>query len=116
MTIESLHSGRRAPVDHHFVPVSTYSSPSRSMRVEMLVASLLATAGSVIEKHDRISPASSGSSHCALCSGVANIDSNSMLPVSGALQFIASGRDRDRAARQFGDRGVVEHRQAGPAL
>ena len=57
----------------------------------MFVASDDATAGSVIEKHERISPSSSGRSHCVTCSSVANIASSSMLPVSGAEQFIASG-------------------------
>ncbi len=65
--------------------------PSRVIVAEMLVASDEATAGSVIEKHERISPFSNGVSHCSTCSGVANIASSSMLPVSGAEQFIASG-------------------------
>ena len=42
-------------------------------------------------KHDRISPSSSGWSHCSFCSSVPNIVSTSMFPVSGAAQFIASG-------------------------
>jgi hypothetical protein len=37
----------------------------------MLVASDEATAGSVIRKAERISPASSGSSHFCLCASVA---------------------------------------------
>ena len=57
----------------------------------MLRASLEATAGSVIEKALRISPASSGSSHCLFCSGVPNMCSTSMFPVSGAAQLMASG-------------------------
>ena len=57
----------------------------------MLRASLDATAGSVIENALRISPASSGSSHCFFCSSVPNMCSTSMLPVSGAAQFTASG-------------------------
>ena len=57
----------------------------------MLRASLLATAGSVMEKPLRISPFSNGSSHCLLCSSVANRCRVSMLPVSGAAQLIASG-------------------------
>jgi hypothetical protein len=36
----------------------------------MLVASDDATAGSVIRKPERISPASSGSSHCFFCASV----------------------------------------------
>ena len=56
----------------------------------MLVASLEATSGSVIEKDERISPASSGSSHCCCCSGVPYCASTSMLPVSGAEQLKTS--------------------------
>jgi hypothetical protein len=40
------------------------------MRHSMLVASDEATAGSVIRNADRISPLSSGASHCPFCSGV----------------------------------------------
>ncbi len=56
----------------------------------MLVASLDATSGSVIENDERISPASSGSSHCRCCSGVPYCASTSMLPVSGAEQLKTS--------------------------
>mmetsp|Transcript_89875 Transcript_89875/g.257465 ORF Transcript_89875/g.257465 Transcript_89875/m.257465 type:complete len:280 (-) Transcript_89875:16-855(-) len=86
---KTLHSGRMAPEIHHLWPLTTYSSPSRSMRVEMFVASLLATPGSVMAKAERISPLSRGSSHCFFCSGVPNRSITSMLPVSGAEQFIA---------------------------
>ena len=61
------------------------------MRRAMLVASELATSGSVIAKHERISPSSSGRSHCSFCSSVPNMVSTSMLPVSGAAQLRASG-------------------------
>ncbi|CKR17830.1 Uncharacterised protein [Mycobacterium tuberculosis] len=57
----------------------------------MLRASLLATAGSVIEKALRILPSSSGRSHCARCCSVPNMCRISMLPVSGAAQLSASG-------------------------
>ncbi len=60
------------------------------MRSEMLVASLEATAGSVIANAERISPSSSGRSQMSCCSGVPNIVSTSMLPVSGAEQLHAS--------------------------
>ena len=53
----------------------------------MLVASLEATSGSVIEKAERISPASSGSSQRFFCSGVPYSESTSILPVSGAEQL-----------------------------
>ncbi len=60
------------------------------MRLEMLVASLDATHGSVIAKHERISPSRSGCSHCSCWSGVPNWARISMLPVSGAAQLVAS--------------------------
>jgi len=41
----------------------TSSSPSQEILVAMFVASEDATSGSVIAKHERISPSSSGSSH-----------------------------------------------------
>jgi hypothetical protein len=61
------------------------------MRSAMLVASELATSGSVMAKHDLISPSSRGRSHRSFWASVANMLSNSMLPVSGAEQLMASG-------------------------
>ena len=69
----------------------TYSSPSRTIRVSMLVASELATAGSVIANAERNSPFISGSSHSFFCSSVPTRWISSMLPVSGAAQLVASG-------------------------
>ena len=60
------------------------------MRLWMLVASELATHGSVIAKQERVLPSSSGSRNRSRWKGVANLASNSMLPVSGAEQFVAS--------------------------
>ena len=57
----------------------------------MFVASEEATSGSVIAKHERISPASSGFSQRSFCSGVPYRASTSMLPVSGAEQLNTSG-------------------------
>src|ERR1700756_4489773 len=57
----------------------------------MLVASDEATFGSVIAKHERISPASNGFSHRSFCSGVAYRVRTSILPVSGAEQLKTSG-------------------------
>ena len=91
ITISSRQRGSAAPEIHHLRPLMTYSSPSRSMRVSMLVASLLATRGSVIANAERISPASSGSSHSRCWASVPMRWSSSMLPVSGAWQLIASG-------------------------
>ena len=56
----------------------------------MFLASEDAMSGSVIAKAERISPASSGLSHCSFCSGVPIRSSTSMLPVSGAEQFSVS--------------------------
>ena len=64
----------------------------------MLVASELATAGSVIAKADLIWQSSSGCSHCSCCSGVPYIARISMLPVSGAEQLSASGPMIERLA------------------
>ena len=99
----------------------------------MFVASDEATSGSVIEKHDRISPSSSGCSHCSCCSGVPNMASSSMFPVSGAAQFIASGAiiglrpeisasgaysrlDRPGAERRVGQEQVPQPAVAGLLL
>src|SRR5690606_1956886 len=68
MTMAILEVVVMAPDDHHFLPLITYSSPSRRISQAMLVASEDATSGSVIEKQERISPASSGFSHCSCCS------------------------------------------------
>ena len=87
----AVQRGSSAPLVHHLRPVMTYSSPSRSIRVVMLVASEEATSGSVIANPERIVPASSGSSHSCCCAGVPIRCSSSMLPVSGAAQLIASG-------------------------
>lgn len=60
------------------------------MRDLTLVASELATSGSVIAKQDRISPRSRGSSQCFFCSALPYLPRTSMLPVSGAEQLQAS--------------------------
>src|SRR5580658_9987621 len=70
MKMATLHRGSPAPEDHHFRPLITYSSRSRTMLALTFVASDEATSGSVIEKHDRISPASNGLSHFSFCSAV----------------------------------------------
>mmetsp|Transcript_8688 Transcript_8688/g.29835 ORF Transcript_8688/g.29835 Transcript_8688/m.29835 type:complete len:275 (+) Transcript_8688:777-1601(+) len=80
-----------APVIHHFFPLTKTRSPSQDTVDATLVASLLATSGSVIAKHDRMSPSSSGRSHLLHCSGVPCLARTSMLPVSGAEQLKTSG-------------------------
>ena len=86
-----MQRGSAAPVMNHLRASITYSSPSRRIEPAMFVASLEATSGSVIAKHERISPSSSGTSQRSCCSGVPNIASTSMFPVSGAAQLSASG-------------------------
>ena len=54
----------------------------------MFLASDEARFGSVMPKQERISPFSNGSSHFSFCSSVPTRSSTSMLPVSGALQFM----------------------------
>ena len=55
-----LHLGSPAPDVHHFSPLITYSSPSKTAVACMLVASEEATPGSVIPNADLISPSRSG--------------------------------------------------------
>ena len=60
MVMKTWQRGSPAPEIHHLWPLITYSSPWRSMRVQMLVASEEATSGSVMAKAERILPYSSG--------------------------------------------------------
>ena len=90
MKIIILHLGSPAPEVHHFSPLMTYSSPSSTIELEMLVASEEATFGSVIPKADLISPASRGSNHSFFCSSVPYLSRTSIFPVSGAEQLKTS--------------------------
>jgi hypothetical protein len=74
----------------HTWPFKTYESPSRTIVISMLVASLDATWGSVMRNAERISPLSRGSSHLLFCCSVPYLAITSMLPVSGAAQLTAS--------------------------
>ena len=71
MKIRISQRGSGAPEVHHLRPLITYSSPSRSTRASMLVASDEATAGSVMAKAERMVPSSRGSSQRCCCSSVA---------------------------------------------
>lgn len=62
----------------------------------MLVASELATSGSVMRNALRILPSISGASHSFFCASLPYLASTSMLPVSGAAQLHASDADRER--------------------
>src|SRR3954466_14167185 len=89
-TIEILQRGSAAPEMNHFRPETTYESPSSRIVVARFVGSDDATSGSVMEKQERISPRSRGSSQDLRWSGVAKRCSTSMLPVSGAEQLKTS--------------------------
>src|SRR5690606_41717821 len=95
MKIMILQRGSQAPEVHHLRPLITHSSPSRRALACMFVASEEATPGSVMPKHERISPRSRGSSHCFLCPSVPYRTSTSMLPVPGALPLKASEATQD---------------------
>ena len=71
------------------------------MRVAMLVASDKATSGSLIAKHERSAPESSGSSQRVRCIGLAKTCSNSILPLSGALQL--------KTSADHGTRPMISH-------
>ena len=75
-----------AALVYHLWPLITHSSPSRTARVRRLTGSAPDTSGSVMEKQERISPATSGLSQRSFCSGVPNRCKISALPVSGAWQ------------------------------
>ena len=62
-TMKTWHRSPSAPELNHLRPLCTYSSPSRSIRRLMFVASEEAESASVMQNADRISPSSSGSSH-----------------------------------------------------
>jgi hypothetical protein len=91
MKIRNVHLGSPAPLVHHFCPLMMTSSPSTRHVAFMLVASLDATAGSVMANPDRIVPSRSGSSHSAFCASEPYCTSTSALPVSGAAQLKTSG-------------------------
>ena len=91
MKIRKPQRGSPAPLVHHFWPFSTTWSPWTSQVAFIFVASLDATAGSVIAKPERISPASRGFSQRSFCSALPYLTSTSALPVSGALQLKTSG-------------------------
>ena len=91
----TLQFGWPMPVLHHFLPFSTMSSPASVMVACMLVASLEATSGSVMQNAERISPASSGVSHCSFWASLPYFQMTSILPVSGALQLNTSGAISD---------------------
>ena len=82
----------------------------------MLVASDEATSGSVIAKHERISPASSGSSHCRFCSARAVADQHFHVAGVGRRAVEDFGREAGDAAHDFAERRVLEVGQPGAVL
>ena len=113
-TLRILWLLSKIPLVHHLWPLMTYSLPSRRMELWIFVASddatyetdatiinhslltqnrgkiwfkFFLTPGSVIPKHERISPFRSGFNHFSLCSCVPYRTNTSMFPVSGALQL-----------------------------
>ena len=79
----------------------------------MLVASDEATSGSVIAKQERISPASSGSSHRRFCSRRAVADEHLHVAGVGRRAVEDLGRERRRAPHDLAERRVLEVGQPG---
>ncbi|MNN52025.1 hypothetical protein D3C81_1666970 [compost metagenome] len=81
-----------APVMNHLRPLIRNSSPTWRAVVCSIDGSEPAPgSGSVMQKHERISPAASGRSQRSFCSSVAIASSMCMLPSSGAAMFSATG-------------------------
>ena len=83
--------------ENHLWPLMTQPSPSRTARVRSWVGSEPAVSGSVIEKADFRSPASSGCSQRSFCSSVPASARISELPESGAWLPNALGANGRRA-------------------
>ena len=93
MTIEK--AAPSAPVMSHFSPLTTQPPATRRARVCRAIGSEPAPGGgSVMEKQERTSPATSGARYFACCSGVPVMCSRWMLPSSGAAQLSATGPSR----------------------
>ena len=90
-----------APDENHLWPSITHSSPSRTARVRSVVGSEPGTSGSVIEKNERTSPATSGRSQRSFCSSVPNCQRISPLPASGAWQPKTSWPQTERPISSF---------------
>ena len=83
--------------ENHLWPLRTQPSPSRSARVRSSVGSEPALSGSVIEKADFRSPASSGCSQRSFCSSVPASARISRVARVGRLVAERVGRERRRA-------------------
>ncbi len=81
-----------APVMNHLVPLITQWLPSCTAVVFNAEGSDPAPgAGSVMQKHERMSPRANGRSQRSFCSFVATCSSKWMLPSSGAKMCSATG-------------------------
>ena len=94
-TMTMRKSATEAFVENHLWPSMTHPSPSRRADVESIVGSAPAP-GSVIEKAERRSPASSGCSQRSFCSSLPASAMSSALPESGAWQPNALGANCER--------------------
>ena len=90
-----------APDENHLCPSITHSSPSRTARVLSPVGSDPDTSGSVIEKNERTSPATSGRSQRSFCSSVPKCQRISPFPASGAWQPKTSCAHCERPISSF---------------
>jgi hypothetical protein len=90
-----------APDENHLWPSITHSAPSRTARVRRVVGSEPGTSGSVIEKKERTSPATSGRSQRSFCSSVPNNHRISAFPASGAWQPNTSCPQIERPISSF---------------
>ena len=89
---------RCALLMNHLWPLITHSSPSWYAHVLMSVGSEPATSGSVIAKHDALTPSHNGFRYFCFCSSVPQCNSVCMLPSSGACALMANGPKLARAA------------------
>ncbi|MNP21608.1 hypothetical protein D3C76_1142340 [compost metagenome] len=87
-----LNAAPSAPVINHLVPLMMKPSAVATAVVFICAGSAPAPGcGSVMQKQERVSPATMGTSQRACCSGVATCSSMCMLPSSGAAQLSATG-------------------------
>ena len=90
-----------APDENHLWPSMTHSSPSRTARVRRVVGSEPGTSGSVMEKNERTSPATSGFRKRSFCSSVPKCQRISPFPASGAWQPSTSWPQTERPISSF---------------
>ena len=103
--------GCRAPVENHLRPRTRYWSPSRLIVVCRPAGSEVAGPGSLMEKQDRISPLSSGSSHRSRCSASRKVEEFHVAAIGGiAVEHLGQHGMR----RVLGQRGILEVGQPRP--